>query len=177
MVYCQLNKILNARGQTFGEFVQRLFRFYDSTRAEKLVIDMRWNNGGNTGLVMPLIDSIIRRPDLNRRGNLFVIIGRRTYSAAQNTSTYLERFCNPIFVGEPTGSSPNFVGEEEPLILPYSKTVINVSDLFWQSSWPTDRRNWIAPQLYTPPSFEYFRANRDPAMEAIVEYVKAGKAF
>jgi len=177
MVYCQLNKILNAPGQNFAQFVQRLFRFYDSTHAEKLVIDMRWNNGGNTMLVMPLIDSIIRRPDLNKRGNLYVIIGRRTYSAAQNTSTYLERFTNPIFVGEPTGSSPNFVGEEEPLILPYSKTIINVSDLYWQSSWPFDKRTWIAPLLYTPPRFEYFKSNRDPAMEAIMEHISAGKAF
>jgi len=177
MVYCQLNKILNAPGQNFAQFVQRLFRFYDSTHAEKLVIDMRWNNGGNTFLVMPLIDSIIRRPDLNKRGNLYVIIGRRTYSAAQNTSTYLERFTNPIFVGEPTGSSPNFVGEEEPLILPYSKTIINVSDLYWQSSWPFDKRTWIAPLLYTPPRFEYFKSNRDPAMEAIMEYISGGKAF
>jgi hypothetical protein len=177
LVYCQVNKILNAPDQSFAQFVQRLFRFYDSTHAEKLVIDMRWNNGGNTMLVMPLIDSIIRRPDLNKRGNLYVIIGRRTYSAAQNTSTYLERFTNPIFVGEPTGSSPNFVGEEEPLILPYSKTIINVSDLYWQSSWPFDKRKWIAPLLYTPPRFEYFKSNRDPAMEAIMDYISAGKAF
>ena len=177
LVYCQLNKILNAPGQNFAQFVQRLFRFYDSTHAEKMVIDMRWNNGGNTMLVMPLIDSIIRRPDLNKRGNLYVIIGRRTYSAAQNTSTYLERFTNPIFVGEPTGSSPNFVGEEEPLILPYSKTIINVSDLYWQSSWPFDKRVWIAPLLYTPPRFDYFKSNRDPAMEAIMEYIETGKAF
>lgn len=177
MVYCQLNKIRNAPNQSFAQFVQKLFQFYDSTHAEKLVIDMRWNNGGNTMLVRPLIDSIIRRPDLNKRGSLYVIIGRRTYSAAQNTSTYLERFTNPIFVGEPTGSSPNFVGEEEPLILPYSKTIINVSDLFWQSSWPFDKRTWIAPLLYTPPSFEYFKSNRDPAMDAIMEYIAVGRTF
>jgi hypothetical protein len=177
MVYCQVNKIRNTPEQSFAQFVQRLFRFYDSTQAEKLVIDMRWNNGGNTMLVRPLIDSIIRRPELNKRGNLYVIIGRRTYSAAQNTATYLERFTNPIFVGEPTGSSPNFVGEEEPLILPYSKTIINVSDLYWQSSFPFDKRTWIAPLLYAPPGFEYFKANRDPAMEAILEYVSAGKRF
>lgn len=176
-VYCQLNKILNAPNQNFAQFVQRLFNYYDSTKAEKLIIDMRWNNGGNTILVMPLIDSIIRRPELNKRGNLFVIIGRRTYSAAQNTSTYLERFTNVIFAGEPTGSSPNFVGEEKPLILPYSKTIINVSNFYWQSSWPFDKRTWIAPLLYTPPSFEYFKANRDPAMEAIIEYMGNTKGF
>ena len=47
--------------------------------------------------------------------------------------------------------------------------IVNVSDLFWQSSWPFDKRNWIAPFLYTPPSFEFFRSNRDPAMEAVMD--------
>jgi len=75
-------------------------------------------------------------------------------------------------VGEPTGSSPNFIGEENEATfeLPYSKMIVNVSYLFWQSSWPMDYRQWIAPLLYTPPRFELYRANRDPAMEAILAY-------
>ena len=176
-MYCQINRIRNAPNLNFSQFAEALFRSIDSAGAEKLVIDLRWNNGGNTMLVMPLINAIIQHPNINKRGNLFIITGRRTYSAAQNLSTYLERFTNPIFVGEPTGSSPNFVGEEEPLFLPYSRMPINVSDLYWQSSMPTDRRTWIAPLLYTPPSFEYFKVNRDPALEAIVDYSKPGKGF
>ncbi len=31
-----------------------------------------------------------------------------------------------------------------------------------------DGRTWIAPLLYTPPSFEAYRAKRDPALEAIL---------
>ncbi|MEA2173175.1 MAG: hypothetical protein QOD00_767 [Blastocatellia bacterium] len=64
----------------------------------------------------------------------------------------------------------NFVGEETVFTLPYSKILANVSDLYWQSSWPSDHRTWIAPQIYTPPSFEMYRQNRDPAMEAIMAY-------
>jgi hypothetical protein len=142
----------------------------DSTGATKLILDFRWNNGGNTGLVIPFINAIISNDAINRRGNLFIIIGRRTYSAAQNTVTFLERFSNAIFVGEPTGSSPNFVGEEDPLELPYSKMVVNVSDLLWQTSWPQDQRTWIAPLLYIPPTYEAFRNNRDPALEAILNF-------
>ena len=176
-VYCQLNKIRNSQNQSFAQFAERLFKFFDSTGAEKLVLDMRWNNGGNTGLILPLINGINSHKTINKRGNFFVIIGRRTYSAAQNTATMLERFTNPIFVGEPTGSSPNFVGEERPLVLPYSKMIINVSNLFWQTSWPTDKRTWIAPTIYAPPTFESFKANRDTALEAIIEYTKQVKGF
>jgi hypothetical protein len=60
------------------------------------------------------------------------------------------------------------VGETIPITLPYSKLEANVSDLYWQTSWPMDHRSWIAPLIYTPPTFEAFRQNRDPAMEAIL---------
>jgi hypothetical protein len=99
-----------------------------------------------------------------------VITGRRTYSAAQNTATYFERFTNATFVGEPTGSSPNFVGEEDPVKLPYSGILANVSHLFWQSSWPQDQRRWLAPEIYVPPTWVDFKQGRDAALEAALDY-------
>jgi hypothetical protein len=33
-----------------------------------------------------------------------------------------------------------------------------------------DYRTWVAPLLYAPPSFELYKANRDPALEAILAY-------
>jgi hypothetical protein len=97
-------------------------------------------------------------------------IGGRTYSAAQNTTTLIERHTNAILVGEPTGCSPNFVWEETPFKLPYSKLLANVSDLYWQSGWPMDYRTWTPPAIYTPSSFEAFCAGRDLALEAILAY-------
>ena len=52
--------------------------------------------------------------------------------------------------------------------LPYSKVRANAADLFWQTSWPWDHRRWIAPDIYTPPTFEAFSRNQDPAMDAIL---------
>ena len=112
--------------------------------------------------------SLISNGKVNQRGRLFVIIGRRTVSAAQNMATYFERYTNAIFVGEPTGSSPNFIGEEVPLTLPYSKLIANVSHLFWQSSWPQDQRVWLPPQIYVTPRFADLRAGRDAALDAIL---------
>ena len=100
-----------------------------------------------------LVHGLIRCDKVNRPGHLFVLAGRRTFSAAMNGAVDVERNTNALFVGEPTGSSPNFVGEEEPFTLPYSKLRVNISTLAWQSSYPQDRRTWIAPTLYTPLRF------------------------
>lgn len=169
-VYFQYNKIFDDPKEPLAKFSERLFQFVKDHDVDKLVIDMRWNNGGNTYMNQPLLKGLISNEKVNQRGKLFIIIGRRVFSAAQNSVASFERYTNAVFVGEPTGSSPNFVGEEVFFTLPYSKLSANVSDLYWQSSWPSDYRTWIAPQVYIQPTFEAYRANRDPVMDAILAY-------
>lgn len=168
-VYFQFNGVGNQQPEPLSAFCERLFAFIDNHEVTRLIIDLRWNGGGNTSLVKPLLHGLIRCAKVNHRGGLYVIIGRGTFSAAQNTSTAIERETDAIFVGEPSGSRPNFIGETIPFTLPYSKAQVNVADLYWQTSWPVDHRPWIAPELYAPPTFESFSRNTDPAMDAILD--------
>jgi hypothetical protein len=167
-VYFQFNGVGDQPAEPIAAFTERLFTFIDNHQVSKLIIDLRWNGGGNTYLVQPLLHRLIGCTKVNQLGSLFVIVGRGTFSAAQNTATAIEREANALFVGEPSGSRPNFIGETIPFNLPYSRARVNVADLFWQTSWPMDHRPWIAPDLYAPPSFEAYSQNRDPAMEAIL---------
>jgi hypothetical protein len=168
LVYFQFNAVRDHPAETFAAFCDRLFGFIEDRNAGRLVIDMRWNGGGNTFLTQQLLHHLIASKRLRRRGALFVIIGRLTFSAAQNTVTAIERETSAIFVGEPTGSRPNFIGERIDFELPYSKVRANAADLFWQTSWPDDHRTWIAPDIYAPPTFQAYRRNEDPALDAIL---------
>jgi tetratricopeptide (TPR) repeat protein len=167
-VFLAFNTVRDDKAETLAAFATRLAKFIGEHDVDRLIVDMRWNNGGNTQLATPLLAAIIASEKVNRRGRLFVIVGRRTFSAAQNAATLIERFTNATFVGEPTGSSPNFIGEEQPFVLPYSKLVVNVSRLRWQSGYPQDHRTWIAPLLYVAPTFADYRAKRDSALDAIL---------
>jgi hypothetical protein len=118
-----------------------------------------------------LVHGLIRCDKVNRSGHLFVLVGRRTFSAAMNGSVDIERNAQALFVGEPTGSSPNFVGETTILVLPCSGLRLSCSSLYWQSSTATDRRPWIAPDLVAEPSIIAFSANRDPGLDAIFDYI------
>jgi hypothetical protein len=168
LVYFQFNAVRDHPAETFAAFCDRLFGFIEDRHVGRLVVDLRWNGGGNTFLSQHLLHHLIASKRLTRRGALFVIIGRLTFSAAQNTATAIERETSAIFVGEPTGSRPNFIGERIDFELPYSKVRANAADLFWQTAWPMDYRTWIAPDIYAPPTFEAYRRNQDPAMAAIL---------
>ena len=89
-----------------------------------------------------------------------------------NLAVELESWTETLFVGEPTGSSPNFIGENKYFTLPYSGLRVSVSDRYHQRSGSTDRRIWIAPDLIAEMSSEAFRKNEDPAMEAIKTYLR-----
>jgi tetratricopeptide (TPR) repeat protein len=172
-VYLQYNSVRNDPAENTEAFAKRVFEFIEKNNVERLIVDVRWNGGGNSFLNRPIVNGIIGCTRVHKPGALFVIIGRNTFSAAQNFTTDLDRALDPIFVGEPTGSSPNFTGETVRFNLPYSKMQGSISDLHWQRSWPMDHRVWIAPNLPAPPRFELFKTNRDGSMEAIEAYIKA----
>jgi hypothetical protein len=113
---------------------------------------------------------------VNQRGRLFVIIGRRTFSAAMNCASLLELHTPATFVGEPTGSRPNFVGESTSFLLPYARYRVFCSSRYWQHVTSTDERPWIAPEIVAEPTAADYAANRDPAMAAILDRVGAGRA-
>jgi C-terminal processing protease CtpA/Prc len=170
LLYFQFNGVADKKGESIEEFAARLLGFIEQNDVRKMVVDVRWNGGGNMFLSKPLVEGLIAAKKVNRPGHLFVITGRHTFSAAMIFTEQLERYTNAIFVGEPTGSSPNFVGETNFLQLPYSKLRVSLSNLYWQNSRATDHRLWIEPRIYVPPTFESYRQGRDAALEAILAY-------
>ena len=155
-------------GESVPAFLTRVFALADSVRPERLILDVRDNIGGESFFNRQLVLGIVRRPALDRRGAFFTVIGRGTYSAAQNLVNELERYTNVTFVGEPTGSPPAFFGDHNPLVLPRSGINVNISTLWWGAPLnPRDRRPFVAPRYFAEPTSADLRAGRDPVLESI----------
>jgi hypothetical protein len=78
----------------------------------------------------------------------------------------VEWWTRAVFLGEPTGSSPNAIGEHTVVPLPYSGLMLSISSRYHQQSYPGDERAWIAPDVpVAMTSADYF-AGRDPVLEA-----------
>ncbi len=168
LVYAWIGAIDDPPGGSFEGFCRELFAHIAEVGAERLVLDLRLNGGGNTGVVLALIHGLIRCEAVNRPGHLFVITGRRTFSAAMNACSLLELHTAATFVGEPTGSRPNFVGESTSFVLPCTRYRVYCSSRYWQHVVSTDTRPWIAPALVVEPSFADHAARRDPVLAAIL---------
>ena len=169
-LYVQFNAVAQKPDETIEAFFKRVMAFADTHPVDRVVLDERLNGGGNNYLLRPIIHAFIRSDSVNHPGKLFTIIGRQTFSAAMNCVNRMKLNTDTLFVGEPTGSSPNMYGDNAPVVLPNSKLTVRLSTLWWQDMDPRDRRVWQAPDLSTELTFADYRAGRDPAMDAILNY-------
>jgi hypothetical protein len=189
-VYVRHSAVQNEADLTIEQFFGNVFHFADSAGAEKFILDIRMNGGGNNYLNKPVITGLIQSKKINRKGHLFVITGKATFSAAQNLTNELEIYTEAIFAGEPTSENVNFYGDTRTEVLPNSLLNVNLSWLWWQNLDPRDKRKWTAPQLAADMSFADYQNGRDPVMEMILNYketepieskltdlVKAGKTI
>jgi hypothetical protein len=169
--YIQINHFSNKESETLEAFSDRVFDFIESGGVERVVFDVRWSRGGNNYLTRPVIRNVIRAHEIDQRGNLFVIIGHRTFSAAQSFINRLENWTNAVYVGEPTAQNVNMFGDNRKIVLPNSGITVRASYLWWQDMDPRDTRQWTVPEVAVELTSEDYRNNRDPTMNAIREYV------
>jgi hypothetical protein len=150
----------------FARFADRVFSTIDSLSPEKVIIDLRANGGGNSAIAQPLISGIRERPAITGKDRLFIVIGRRTFSSALLNAMELAEGGNATLVGEPTGGKPNHYGEVRFFILPNSMIPVQYSTKYFSLS--EDKSPSLYPDLYAEPTFEDFKACRDPAVQTVL---------
>jgi hypothetical protein len=170
VVYAQINQVNDRPDETLADFSKRLLSFVEANDVERLVLDLRLNRGGNGGLLRPLVVGLIKSK-VNRRGRLFVLMGRSTWSAAQFLLNRLEEYTDVTFVGEPSGSKGNAYGDSRRITLPNSGVTARVSVYYWQDWSPWDARPWTAPHVTAELASEDYRTGQDPALKAALAYV------
>jgi hypothetical protein len=153
----------------FDVFDKEVSAALDSSSGKRLIIDLRRNGGGDNTLCEPMRKRI-QRSHFNRPGGLYVLIAPHTFSAAQNLANRLERETFAVFVGEPTGSSPNHCGDAKPFPHADKGLVAQVSTVRWMDSSPFDKRITIMPDLLAPLSFSDHVAGKDAALEAALAH-------
>jgi tetratricopeptide (TPR) repeat protein len=169
-VYVRQSQVLDDSTETIAAFYKKVFAFVDNNDVDKLVIDVRLNGGGNNYKNKPVITGIIESKKINKPGKLFVIIGRRTFSACQNLVNELSNYTNALFVGEPTAENINFYGDTRRVELPKTKIPVFLSFAWWQDKPQWENADWLAPQLAVDMSFDDYKTNKDPVLEACLNF-------
>ncbi len=166
-VFVQINWVNEGEDKSLAAFSRELTAEIKDRRAKYLILDLRHNPGGNGALLAPLTRALVHFDADNPDGELFVIVGRGTFSAAHKLLSTLSMLTNATIVGEPSGSRPNAISEAGWFKLPHSNLMGLTSSQFHQDSDPEDHRIWIAPHIPVVMSSEDYFSASDPALAAI----------
>lgn len=158
-VYCNFRSY-----RTLSSDAPRMFALIDRVRPQRLIVDLRNNDGGDfcEGLKY-LVEPIRTRPAINRDGHLFVLIGPRTFSAAMANAVHLRQLTRAILVGAPIGEKPNSYQEARDMVLPNSHWVARYSTRLYRFT--AGAENLIRPDKSIPRTWPDYRAGRDAALD------------
>ncbi len=169
-LYVRQSQIMDDEQADIPTFFKEVFEFIEQNDVDKLILDLRLNGGGNNYKNKPIVTGVIRTQKINKTGKFMVIIGRRTFSACQNLVNELSSYTNAVFVGEPTSENINFYGDNRPVALPNSGLNAYLSYAWWQDKPQWENGPWLPPHLATGMTFEQYRTNQDPALEAALAF-------
>lgn len=165
-VFFQYNSCHDMPGLPFVDFSNELLTFIRRHDVERVVVDLRHNYGGFSGLMRPFIRAMTRIRKADLPGGLYVIIGRRTFSAAVLNALELRRTAHAVLVGEPTGGKPSHYGDIRFFALPASRmTVSYPTQYIWREG---VLKPSLMPDHLIEPSVEDWISGRDPVLEAIL---------
>ena len=175
VMYIQFNVVQQKEELTLMDFNLKLRENIKQSNSQNLILDLRFNSGGDGSIVPPMLKTLIEFEIINPEGKIFVLVSRETFSAAQNLLTEITKFTNAILVGEPSGSKPSFIGEAGWFKLPYSGLMGIVASQYHQTYKAEDHRKWIAPHIpVSLSSTDYFNGN-DRALNVIMEVIKTSE--
>jgi hypothetical protein len=148
-----------------SEAADDLLRLARRPKVRRIVVDVRFNGGGDNTTYYPLLDALSRRA-IDRPRRLVVLIGRQTFSAAGNFVADVDRKTGAVFVGEPTGGSPSQWGDATTVRLPTLGLAVHVATAYHEYGPAGDTRAAIEPDVRVPVTSADFLAGRDPVLQA-----------
>lgn len=171
IIYVQLNRPFNAEeGESLFDFWLRLFQQVSAKtpRYKRMILDVRYDLGGSISLSQPAPYIAQASYLCCQPGGIVILTGPETISAGSILVGAFERASRPVTVGQPTGSRANMFLNHTQIPLKHSGMFAEASTTSHTSTFKSDQRLMIAPDVVVPERLKDVLAGRDAALEAAI---------
>ena len=180
-IYFQFNRAQQISTNPVSEFTERMARAIDEQPVKALVVDVRFNTGGDAGIGSPPVEKLAAK----LRGiPVFVLTGRATFSAGIIHAAQWKQFASATVIGERVGDDLDFWAEGGNLVLPHSLLTVHYANAFHaysQREYPRFRPYFgdlnvasLEPEVVVEPSWADYASGRDPVFEAAAARIWRG---
>jgi hypothetical protein len=155
----------NAVRSPTPSLLRRIEKLVSTRGVRRVIVDVRLNGGGDNTTYGPLT-SLFGSPAVNKRGRLYLLTGRATFSAAANFAAEIDRDTRAVIVGESTGGGVETYGDTFPVLLPTVGWTVHIAARHHErKNGPRDRRLAIGPNIAVDLSSKQYFAGADPVLE------------
>lgn len=171
MIYVQYNSCQELTSLSFQDFTDQIVeKISTNDDIKKVVIDMRHNGGGNSSIMKPLINKLEDYVDSDRfsKEYIYLIVGRKTFSAALLNSLEIKEKLDNVVLGEPTGGKPKHYGEVRSFNLPNSNMKVNYSTKYFEHS--ENDEDSFEPDIYVEYNSDHLAEGIDPILDKIKNF-------
>ncbi len=169
VMYLNVKSLFNQNGKpSVKNTINEVFEEIDKSHPNKFVIDLRLCSGGNYNNALTLVDEIKKRPWLNKKGKVYVVNGRLTFSAASVTTLYLREETEALIVGEVSRARPNWAENMESYKLPNSKLDFDCLNRIKVHFPNLEKSNKIPVDGAIGRSFKAYQMGEDEVMNYII---------
>ena len=182
IVYIQYNRSQEMPAESMPDFIHRVSALFDENQIKGLIVDVRFNTGGDLGVGRPLVDALAPRL---RNVPVVVLTGRATFSAGISHTAQWKQFANAAIVGEPIGDDIDLWGEGGNLVLPNSKLTVHFANGFHKYSlkdYPAFKPYFaelavasLQPDEVLEPNWNQYLSGRDPVLDAAIARIQQSK--
>lgn len=179
-LYVQYNRSQNMPNRpSVADFAAQVEAFIGGHAVDRLILDLRFNTGGNNGLAAPFMERLAVLEREKTIGRLYVITGRATFSAGISHAAWLKQYSDATFVGEPVGDELDTWSEGGNIVLPNSGLTVHFTNgfhslssiehpKFEQYEWSDLDLEDLDPDVPVRLSSDDYFSGRDPALAAIL---------
>lgn len=111
------------------DFTKDIKKKLSKTKYKKIIVDLRYNMGGDSSLFEPIIELLKKK-----KCEKYCLIGEQTFSSGILNAVSLKEKASFTLVGTPTGGSINHFGEVKSFILPESGWEVYYSTKYFKLS-------------------------------------------
>jgi hypothetical protein len=178
IVYVQYNRSQPMPAEPMVDFIRRVTGLFDSHPVRGLIVDVRFNTGGDLGVGTPLVETLA---GLLKGRPVVAIVGRNTFSAGITHAVQWKQLANAYIVGEPVGDDLDMWAEGGNLLLPNSRLTVHYANGFHTYSkkeYPAFRPYFadfniesLAPDMGVEPTWPAYMLGHDRALELAITHI------
>ena len=164
--FLQYNTCQEAEDLPMAEFVELTSDALCAGQYTKVILDLRYNTGGDSRIFEPMIEKLGELKE-QQGFQVYVLIGRNTFSSAIIKSIQAQEALDAVLVGEQTGGSVNGYGELQSFQLKNTPVQVYYSTKYFELI-PGYEKDSLYPDQPVAQTYEDYVAGVDPEVQAIL---------